>query len=119
MSGVRPNRFDHEVEFSGAVDFARYAVGRLGPDELGFGEVVEPVNLLGVEIPQQEHREERVFRPREQNEMVGAEGEHLNRRGRTQNSARLGSAVVGLAGGLLRASYRRIFTEGSHSAAHD
>ena len=35
---VRPDRFDHEVEFSGAVDLARYAVGHIGPDELGFDE---------------------------------------------------------------------------------
>src|ERR1700686_4674640 len=36
VSGVRPNRFDHEVEFVGAVDLARYAAGHIGLDELGF-----------------------------------------------------------------------------------
>ena len=36
VSGVRPNRFDHEVEFVGTVDIARHAAGRIGPDELGF-----------------------------------------------------------------------------------
>ena len=60
--GVRPDRFDHEVEFIGAVDLARYAVGHVGPDELGFGEVMEPVNALRVEVPQQEHRARRVLR---------------------------------------------------------
>ena len=55
MFSVRPDRFDHEVEFAGAVDFARYAVSHVGPDELGFGEVIEPVNALRVEVLQQEH----------------------------------------------------------------
>ena len=36
VSGVRPNRFDHEVEFVGTVDLARYAVSHIGLDELGF-----------------------------------------------------------------------------------
>ena len=74
--GVRPDRFDHEVEFVGAVDLARYAVGHVGPDELGFGEVIEPVNALRVAVLQQEHRARRVFRPREQEQMIGAEVEH-------------------------------------------
>ena len=64
MFGVWPDRFDHEVEFSGAVDLARYAVGHIGHDELGFGEVIEPVNALRVEVLQQEHRVRRVLRPR-------------------------------------------------------
>ena len=76
MFGVRPDRFDHEVEFVGAVDLARYAIGHVGPDELGFGEVIEPVNALRVEILQQEHRARTVFRPREQEQMIGAEVEH-------------------------------------------
>ena len=56
MFGVRPDRFDHEVEFAGAVDLARYAISHMGPDELGFAEVIEPVNALRVEVPQQKHR---------------------------------------------------------------
>src|SRR5580700_1750102 len=32
MSGVRPDRFDHEVESVGAVDLACDAVGHVGPD---------------------------------------------------------------------------------------
>jgi len=76
MFGVRPDRFDHEVEFVGAIDLARYAVGHIGPDELGFGEVMEPVNTLRVEVPQQEHRARRVLRPREQEQVIGAEVEH-------------------------------------------
>ena len=58
---VRPDRFDHEVEFVGAVDFARYAISHIGLDELGFGEVIQPVNTLRVAVLQQEHRVLRVF----------------------------------------------------------
>src|SRR5580698_11028346 len=76
VSGVRPDRFDHEIEFVGAVDLARYAVGHIGPDEQGFGEVMEPVNALRVEVPQQKHRTRRVLRPREQEQMIGAEVKH-------------------------------------------
>jgi hypothetical protein len=61
--GVEPNRFEHEVEFVGAVDLACYRVGHSGPEEQGFGEVIEPVNALRVEVPQQEHRTLPVFRP--------------------------------------------------------
>jgi hypothetical protein len=45
---VRADRFDDKVEFVGAVDFASYTVGHIGPDELGFGEVIEPVDPLGI-----------------------------------------------------------------------
>ena len=33
--GVRPDRFDHEIESAGAVDFARHAVSHVGLDEAG------------------------------------------------------------------------------------
>ena len=84
MFGVRPDRFDHEAEFACAVDLARYAVGHMGPNELGFGEGIELVNALRVEVPQQEHCARRVIRPREQKQMIGAEVEHgWNRKRRT------------------------------------
>jgi hypothetical protein len=85
--GVRPDRVDHEVEFVGAVDLARYAIGHVGPDELGFGEVIEPVNALGVAILQQEHRTRTVFRPREQEQVIGAEVEHEEKGRRCEISA--------------------------------
>ena len=50
--GVEPDRFDHEVELIGAIDLACYRVGHSGPEEQGFGEVIEPVNALRVEVPQ-------------------------------------------------------------------
>ena len=65
MSGVRPNRFEHEAEVVGTVDLARYAVGHIGPDELGYGEVMVPVNVLRAEVLQQEHYARRVLRQRE------------------------------------------------------
>ena len=74
--GVEADRFDHEVKAVGAVDLARYAVGHSGPDELGFGEVIEPVGALRVTVLEQEHRVRRIFRPREQEQMIGAEVEH-------------------------------------------
>ena len=42
MFGVRPDRFDHQVEFVGAVDLASYALRCIRRDEQGFGEVVQP-----------------------------------------------------------------------------
>jgi len=54
MFGVWPDRFDHEVEFVGAIDLACHRVGHSGPEGQGFGEVVEPVNALRVEVPQQD-----------------------------------------------------------------
>src|SRR6202022_2049526 len=53
-----------------------YTVGHSGPDELGFGEVIEPVNALRVAVLQQEHRVRGIFRPREREQMIGAEVEH-------------------------------------------
>jgi hypothetical protein len=74
--GVEADRFDHEVKSIGAVDLARNAVGRSGPNELGFGEVIEPVDTPRVAILEQEHRLRRIFRPRGQEQMIGAEVEH-------------------------------------------
>ncbi len=79
MFGVEADRFDHKVEFVGAVDFARYAVSHFGLDEQGFGEVIEPVNPLGVAVLEQQHRARTIFRPREQEQMIGAEVEHVGR----------------------------------------
>lgn len=86
-----------------AVDLARYTIGHARPDELGFGEVIEPVNPLRVAVAHEEHGVRRIFRPRDQKEMVGAEVEHAGeRKGRSRNSRRLGSAVVEFAGGRLQ-----------------
>ena len=50
MLGVRFDRFDHQVKFIGAVDFAKDAVGLIGQDALGFGEVVEPIDAVGIAV---------------------------------------------------------------------
>ena len=42
------------------------AMGHVGLDELGFDEVLESIDALRVAVIQQDHRERRVFRPREQ-----------------------------------------------------
>ena len=76
MLGVRLDRFDDEVEFIGAIDLARYAVGHSGLDELGFCKVMNPVNALRIEVLHQEHRTRRIFRPREEEQMIGAEIKH-------------------------------------------
>ena len=55
VSGVGPDRFDHEIEFVGTVDLARYAVSHIGLDERGFIKVAEPVNVLRVEVRHREH----------------------------------------------------------------
>src|SRR5215470_11073619 len=74
---VQADRLDHEIELVGAVDLARCTIGHAGLDELGFGEVIEPVNPLRVAVAHEEHGVRRVFRPRDQKEMVGAEVEHV------------------------------------------
>ncbi len=62
---VEVDRGNHEVEFVGALDVARYAVGHSGLDELGVSEVEKPVNALRVAVLQQERRARGIFRPRE------------------------------------------------------
>ena len=76
MLGIWPDRFDHQVESIGAVDLARYAVCLIRLDELGFGEVVQTINTLSIAVLHQEHRARTLFRPREQEQMIGAEVEH-------------------------------------------
>jgi hypothetical protein len=78
--GVEADRFDHEVKPVSAVDLVYYTVGYSGPDELVFGEVIEPVDAPRVAIVEQEHRVRRIFHPREQEQMIGAEVEHETER---------------------------------------
>jgi hypothetical protein len=87
--GVEADRFDHEIEPARAVDLASYAVGHSGPDELGFGEVIEPVDTPRVAILEQEHRVRRIFHPREQKEMIGAEVEHEGGKNQEAEIARI------------------------------
>jgi hypothetical protein len=70
LSGVRQDRFDHQVEFIGAVNLTRYAVRLIRRDELGFGEVVQTINALGVAVLHQERRARPTFRPRELDQLA-------------------------------------------------
>jgi hypothetical protein len=60
---VQADRFDDEIEFVGAVDLARYTIGHTGPEEVGFGEVIEPVNPPRIAVLHEDHGVRRVFRP--------------------------------------------------------
>jgi hypothetical protein len=75
------NRLDHEIELVGAVDLALHTIGHAGPDELGFGEVIEPINATCIAVLHEEHGVRRIFRPRDQNEVIGAEVEHRRKKG--------------------------------------
>ena len=73
MFGVRTDRFDHQVEFIGAVDSARYAVRPIRRHELGFGGVVQTINTLGVAVLHQERRALPRFRQREVDQLAQAQ----------------------------------------------
>jgi hypothetical protein len=79
--GVGPNRFVHQVEFIGAVDFARHAIGLASHEVVGFGKVMQAIDTLGVAVEQQQHRTRPVLRPRKQEQMIGAEVEHGGKQG--------------------------------------
>jgi hypothetical protein len=98
---------DHEIEFVGAVDLPGYAVVVVWHDQSGFCEVVQPINPSGRVVFHDEHHTAFAFRPREQEEMVGAEVEHgLRSEGAAGGApAPTGSSVVGLAGRLPGAGY--------------
>jgi hypothetical protein len=76
MLGVGLDRFDHQVECTGAVDLACHTVGPIGHEAEAFGEVEQAVHALSVAVQQGEHRTGAIFRPREQEQMIGAEVEH-------------------------------------------
>ena len=54
MLGIRLDRFDHEIEFIGAVDLARDAVVGAWLHGVGFGEVMQAINAVSgmVEHPE-------------------------------------------------------------------
>jgi hypothetical protein len=102
---VRLDRLDNEIEFIDTVDLPGHAVILAWRDGLGFGEVIEPVNAPRRVISHDEHNTRATFRPREQEEMIGAEVEHRGKEtgaGAGMAPASMGSAVEGLPGGLLR-----------------
>jgi len=74
--GIRLDRFDHQIEFIGAVDLARNAVVGAWLHGVGFGEVMQAINAVSGMVEHHEDCAGVVFRPREQGEVVGAEVEH-------------------------------------------
>ena len=76
MFGVGPDRFDHQVQFIGAIDLARHAIGLARHEVVGFREVMQAINTLRVAVDEQQHRTRPVLLPREQEQMIGAEVEH-------------------------------------------
>ena len=74
MLGVRPDRFDHQVESTDAVDVARIAVRLIRRDELGRVEVARTINALDVApaVLHQEHRARPILRPRELDQLAQA-----------------------------------------------
>jgi hypothetical protein len=59
VPGVRFDGLDDEVEFVGAVDLSRHAVVLARRDEVGFAEVVQPINPVRRVISHDEHAQER------------------------------------------------------------
>jgi hypothetical protein len=87
--GVELDRFDHQVKFIGAVDFAHHTVGLARHALVGFGEVMHPIDTLSVAVEHQEHRTtSAVLFRREQEEAIGAEVEHDGRNGEIMLSRR-------------------------------
>ena len=76
MFRVRLDGFDHQIKLVGAVDFPGHAPVLVWRDDLGFIEVVQPINAVSRIISHDEHNTRTVLRPREQKQMIGAEVEH-------------------------------------------
>jgi hypothetical protein len=76
MLGVGLDGFDYEIQPVGAVDFAKDAVGLIGQDALGFGEVIQAVEAVGIEVFHDEHRALATFRAGEQRQVISAEVKH-------------------------------------------
>ena len=115
MFDIQLDGLNDEIKFIGAVDFPGDAVVLAWRDDLGFGEVVQPIDPSRRVVSHDEHNTGTAFRPREQEQMIGAEVEHGGKEpesGSRSAPAPMGSADEGLPGGLLRSGYR-------HSAALD
>ena len=59
-----------------AVDLACHTVRPIEREAKAFGEVEQAIHTPGVVVQHEQHRARRVFRPREQEQMIGAEVEH-------------------------------------------
>ena len=104
MLGVGSDRFDHQVEFIGAIDFARHAIGLARREVVGLGEVMQSIETLGVAVEQEQHRTRPVLLPRKQEQMISAEVEHGGKQGAggRLRPAPLAAPLRGSPAGLLR-----------------
>jgi hypothetical protein len=78
--GVDLDGGDDQVEFVGAIDVSRHAIELGWRDGLGFGEVLEPVDSLGVVVFHQKDEALLAFGAGEQRQVVGAEVDHGGRK---------------------------------------
>ena len=76
MFGIDLDRFQDQVQFIGAVDFPKHTVDMVWRDDLGFGEVIEAIDPVGMQVFHDENRALAAFVPREQRQVVGAEVKH-------------------------------------------
>jgi len=74
--GVELDRFNNQVECMNAVDLAGHAIGFAGDGAKAFGEVKQAIHTAGVVIEHLQQGTGAVFRPREQEQVIGAEVEH-------------------------------------------
>jgi len=74
--GIPLDRFDHQIELVGAVDFPGHAVKAVVADDLGFAEVIEPIEALGVVLFHEEDNTGAVFHALDQSQVIGAEVKH-------------------------------------------
>ena len=81
MFGVGPDRFNHQVKFIGAIDFARHTIGLARHEVVDFAEVMQAINTLRVAVDEQQHRTRPVLLPRKQEQVIGAEVEHGGKQG--------------------------------------
>jgi len=96
--GIRLDRFDDQVKLIGAVDFSRDAINVVVCDRLGFSEVVQPIDPASGMVLHDEDNTGAVFRPGEQEEIIGAEIEHeMEGQGGRASLPPMVSAVEGLA----------------------
>lgn len=93
----------NQVQFARAVHLAGHAVVLVWRDLDGSGEVVQAVDPARGVTSHEEHDKRAVLRPREQEQMIGAEMNIGGSRSGNQNGSRpIVSAVEGLPGELLR-----------------
>jgi hypothetical protein len=73
---VQLDRLDNQVNGIHTVDLARHAVGMTWDGAEAFGEVEQSIYAPSVAIEHEQQRTRAIFRPREQEQVIGAEVKH-------------------------------------------